>query len=303
MNLHKAILYKSFKYTSDITPEMLDVVNDNNDSVWHHLAAHKLLKDIPKHLFTNEVLAKVNLDGNSVWHFAACNNGLKYIPIHLFTDEALSKVNDSGINIWYLAARCDGLKEIPVHLFNKDILNKQYKYGDNIFHVAAEYGTLGDIPEELFSNDAIYIHNNKRYNVWHQCALHNTLQSMPIKFITKDLLDMEVFGSANREYINHVLQMPDRLQDFISNNEHLAKDVEFRDLRLEVKDVFEDKVVFRFKGIKSEIILTQDGAFLNSENFNSLNHVVSFIQNTYSDVEQSFSFPQTENIEIAVFSL
>lgn len=58
-----------------------------------------------------------------------------------------------------------------------------------------------------------------------------------------------------------------------------------------IKEVEEDRLVFKFNGIKDNIVLCNKEVTIKNNTFTTLNNAVSFIEKTYPDVEQSIILP------------
>lgn len=58
--------------------------------------------------------------------------------------------------------------------------------------------------------------------------------------------------------------------EFIANNPDLTKDLEHRDVQLQLVDVIDNNVYFSFDDINAKVILAKDGVFLNNEKFDTL---------------------------------
>ena len=110
---------------------------------------------------------------------------------------------------------------------------------------------------------------------------------------------MKIFKEDDVLYINDVLEQRanNSLKDFITNHPNLENDILLRDPRLKLIDVKDNNVIFSFEGIKDDIILNKDGAFIENVNHEMLSNAVQFIEANYGNIEQSISLPKNSLTE------
>lgn len=265
----------------------------------HYAAKNNTLKDIPKHLFTEEALTQFDDNGSTVWHIAAANNTLQHIPTHLFTVEAFNQMNKYGSSVWDFANNKHSLIDVIEHQLPKVFFDKTL-----LFHDAAVFGKLKYINLDFFTHEAMNKKDKDGKNVLSKAATWNRLTEIPKHLITKDLVgDVQEYSVDDRNYITHVLAMPNRLTDFIKENTSLERAIELRDTRLVLDEASRHSLIFKFRGIKDSIILNKKGAFLNNEKFDTLHETVAFIENTYPNIEQSIPVPYTPSLKVEQFNL
>lgn len=348
------------------TEEMLNEVNDDNQTIFHINAIDKTLDRIPKELFTLEHLNKKAKNKSTVWHLAAINDTLKHIPEHLFTSEALAQKDISDCNVWYYAARNKTLSSIPIHLFTSGLMTYKCHYDETVLHIAAQHGSLKDIPVQLLTVEALSQKGYKEQSVFHDAVRHKanipehlfteealslveeegntvfhtaanygnlkaipkhlfteeafnkknffgdsvwhllrdqSLTDIPKRLITRNLLN-EGFGSLGITYIEEVVkEREDDYEAFVKNNEHFQHDIDFIDPRLVLEDVNDNKLIFKFTGIKDRIVLANNEALFKNKPYNSLHDVVRVIEQAYPNIEQSISIPSVQSSDIEGFVL
>ena len=255
-----------------VTTEMLNERNEDGCSVWCMAACNETLQDIPKHLFTEECLSQIDKDGNSLWHYAAQFNTLRHIPEHLFTDSSLAQPNQNGDTVWHISTMYGCLKDIPVHLFSEEVLNLKNNRESSVLNFVVRSGILKDIPQHLITETLF--HKNPGF-----------------------------FNAVDTLYINNVILERKLFNDFIENHPSLAKDIEFRDPRLELSEVVKHGVIFKFRGIDDKVILNKDGVAVGKNLHNSLNDAVLFIEKIYPHIEQSLVLPKNDTLMVGEFVL
>lgn len=171
-----------------------------------------------------------------------------------------------------IAAWSNTLKDIPQDLFTEEALNSKDKIGRTIWHTAAKYGTLKEIPKHLFTKEAFYQKDKYGYTVWRNLKSGKTLSAVPHNLITSNLLDIKdkgmkpVFNEIDIDYINEVLQIPEKLNNFIKANPTMAKDIEHRDPRYVINEVLANGLSLEFEWVKDKITLRKDGSVSIGEN-------------------------------------
>lgn len=227
----------------------------------------------------------------------------------VLTTEILNELDDKGNTVWHIAARYSTLKHISKHLFTEDSINQKNGYGQTVFHLAAAANSLKDIPKHLFTADILNNVDDDGYSVWHYIAQNETITDVPKQLITKDLLNMlndelvSAFDEDDRSYIFEIAELPERLNSFLQENKPLVKEVELRDPRLRLTDVYDEIVSFDFDGCDAKITLSYEGAFINYVNYGKLSDAVSFIENNYPNIEKSISLPKTNALKVDEFVL
>ena len=311
-NLHEKAKRRTLKSVKNITTDMLNELDDFGDTVWHTAAWFKTLNYIPKELFTSEALAQKDAFGDTVWHQAAQTGVLNAIPEHLFTEASLGLTNSKGMTLWEKAVQARTLNQIPKYLFTKEILNKRTAAGDTLWHYAAITKTLNAIPKHLFTYESLNQRNNSGNAVWLFMNDLKMLKEIPKHLITSKLLDMKlsngefVFTKSTRNYIKNVLEMPEKLKEFIKNAPNLEREIEFKDERLILTKVNKESVVFDFEGYKKSISLTKEGVFMNNEKYKSLKDAVSFIEESELNIEKSMPLPSmsaVSAVSVELFTL
>lgn len=304
MTLHEKAKLGALKGES-LTTKDLNERDKKGNTVWHIAAGFGTLKDIPQHLFTSTILTKNNKLGDSVWKTAALNNSLSSIPSHLFTEDAFNQKDDDA-TILHWAAQC-WFESIPRHLITKERLETTC-YGQTVWHLAAQYRSLNSIPKELFTSEVFMSKDDFGHTVWAMIASNDMIKSVPRHLITNDLLKMKsvfnksLFTKSDKTYINNILQIPEKLNDFINKNPSLAKDIEFRDPRFVLDEVTDDKLIFSFDGFEAAICLNNDGVLIKKKKFESLNKALLFIEDNCDDIERSLPIPQN-NFKLDPFVL
>lgn len=308
MTLHEKAERGSFK-GEVLTTELLNERYFRGDTVWHIAAKNGCIKDIPQHLFTEESISKIDSVGQTVLHIAAIYGNLKFIPTSFFTNDALNLKNSFSKTVWHVAAE-HGMEDIPQHLFTEEALAQKDDQGNTVWHIAAEENTLNIIPHHLFTGKTLSRRNKNGETVLYLTAGCNTLKDIPIHLITSHLLDMKKIEDASplfvlydRQYIKHVLEIPELLNKFIIANPALERAIELRDPRLVLTDIEDNELNFKFDSIKDRIILSNEGAFLKNEKFNDLNDVVRFIEKSYPNIEQNLVLPHNNNFPVEEFLL
>lgn len=280
-----------------LTSELLNEKDKFGNTVWRH-AAHRCLKHIPEHLFTNEVLAQKDNFGNTLLQTIASCNTLNAIPQHLLTEDCVS-------SIWHTAARFKSLKDIPEHLFTEKALNQINEFGETVWHVAAQFKNLSQIPQHLFTKEALYQKDERRLTVWVYLSLYGGLEDVPNHLITEGLLNMK--DEYNNYFfkekdITDIIKLPEKLKDFITSNQNLEKDIIHRDPRLKLIKANRFSLIFKFEGIKDEVIFNSVVTVKDSK-FETLCKAVDFIEKNYANIEQSIILPSSENTKIGDLSL
>lgn len=321
-----------------LTSELLNKKNDFGNTVWI-CATEKSLQDIPEHLFTNEVLTQKDRFGitllqiiascntlhlvpqhlltadnvSAVFHTAAKHKSLKHIPKHLFTEEVLSKQNDYGETVWHLAAQHGTLKDIPKHLLTNKALSLENKDGNTVWHYVVRYHGFKHIPVHLFTKEAFTRTNQRGVSplTYISKGYHN-ISDLPKHIIDEYLLEIKdrdgksLFNETDKAYIQNVVETRlVQFNNFIASNPELEQAIVHRDPRLVyfLANVQNDSLNFMFSGVEDEIILSKKGVFLNNENHETLANVVSFIEDTYNDVEKSIVLPINKSQVISDFTL
>lgn len=219
----------------------------------------------------------------------------KLLKGEFLTIEALNEKQENGQTVWHCAAWWHSLKDIPESLFNEYSLNLKDDEGGTVWHNVAIRGNLKYIPKHLFTNDALAKVDQYGRSVWHYIAQNQTIRDVPEHLITKDLLDIQ-FNEDDKAYITNIAELPGLLNKFIIENSILAKDIEHHDPRLKLIDVKNNTLFFSFEGIKDEITLSKN-------RFNSLGDVVSFIEQTYPNIEKSLVLPKSKASNVDEFVL
>ena len=242
-------------------------------------------------------------DGYTELHIAALKNNLGTLPKHLFTKEALALKTKWGTTVWHIAAGYGTLKDIPKHLFTKEALNQENDRGRTVWEVAIESSTLKDVPAHLITNEVLSQKNKISMTLWQIIGALKKLALVPQHLITSNLLNMKCFsGTTNKNYINNVLELPSKLNNFIEQNPELELSIIHRDSRLILRNVKENKLVFEFVGIKDSVILNKNGVLMNDKAHKNLHEAVLFIEENYPDIEQSMILP-AKSIELKSFVL
>lgn len=268
-----------------------------------HEKAKFSLKD---EFLTTELLNESDENNNTVWHFAAQHNTLKDIPIHLFTEDDFNQKSVFGYTVWDIANNRQSL-------LNIEKLPKVFYEKTFLFHHAAATNKLKYVPLSYFTHEALNRKDKEGLSVWRRASENGTLEDIPKHLITADLLELFEDGqpvisrSIDRDYINHVLTMPDRLMKLFKKFPRLEKEVEFRDERLILDDVRGNRAIFKVCSEWNEpvvVVLWERGVSVTSypENHKTLNQAVSFIEKTYHHVEQSISLPKN-NVIVQPFVL
>lgn len=228
------------------------------------------------------LLDKTDRYGYSVWHIAAGCNGLKDIPQHLFTKDVLKTNSPTSGKLIHRIAECWKLSDIPSHLLTEDILNLQDRWWRTVWHIAAQRSALRTLPRHLLTEEILNtrdLHGESVFSI----SSYDALNDIPAHLITHYSIEKQKETVA--QAMKLVLIRNTRTYNiFVKDNPHLAKDLEFIDSRFKLLDVEEDRLSFCFNDLT--VVLNKDGAFLNNENHDTLNNVVTFIENTYPNIEK-----------------
>lgn len=278
MTLHERAENRTLNNVKNLTVKKLNKLDDNGNTVWHVAARNDSLYQINKDLFTVEALSQINNFKENVWYIAAMENTLRDIPKHLFNEKGMKQISRRGDTAWHMAAKCQTLKHIPKHLFTFEALFTRDANGYTVWHHAVIRNTLKDIPKHLFTPEVFEYCNNNGETVFdlvleynHNITAfpkrlftetlvnlfcertrlfsdNNVLKHIPVYLFTNKMLKSG-FEGENLEYIDYVLQMPDRLQAFIENNSNLEHDIEFRDPRLKLVKADTNLLYFELDGL------------------------------------------------------
>lgn len=244
-------------------------------------------------------------------HEKATNRLLDEEDFSLITTEMLNKQDQQGDTVWVRAAAHDSLNAIPSHLFTEDVLNFKNSTGNTTWQWFAKFKKLNDKSINLIIKEALQsskpIVNNWRITPGQLDLVNKYLINLKNKY------DLHIFAIQDVDYIENVLRIPERLDDFIKVYPARAKEIEFRDPRLKLVDVGLS-LSFRFDGIFDTVILNKEGVFLHHKNYatndylklknyHTLNNVVSFIEQTYPNIEKSLVLPKKDVSIVGEFIL
>lgn len=323
---HLAAEYGSLKDIPShlFTEEVLKKVNSSENSVWKIATEYNALKDIPKHLFTTEAMAQKSRYGDTVLHLAAYFDVLKDIPSHLLTPEAMTEKGAHDRTVWHIAKQNNTLpkvlKMIPNNLISLEMLSLKDAHGVLIFNkhsIEQRYITnIVELPEGL---KAFVAENN-----------HLDIKDERLKLVraTKSELRFSFPGYRNRisltkkgvfigenayksindavsfiENTLNIASMPENLNAFITENNHLEREVDIKDERLKLVGATKNELRFSFTGYKKHILLTKDGALIDKTAYKTLNDAVRFIEESNSGIEQSIPLPSMQSVNVEQFIL
>lgn len=267
--------YGDFKNVKTLTSEMLKQKDEADQiTVWETAVQWRTFDKIPLDI-SIELVSSFNIEEKG--HFLktivtdVCYNDFTN---YIFTKEVLDVKDDMGYSGFHYCARSERIGSIPKHLFTKEALESENHNGNSVWHfVGANKGQIKLIPANLINKELLTL---------------------------KNAMNHQAFDKDDTAYINHVLAMPNRLNEFFLANPSLERDVEFRDSRLKLIKAAETELTFSFDGIDDTVILNKLGActlnfnrgFCEGKNHQNLNDAVAFIEKTYPQIiEQSIPIP------------
>ena len=177
-----------------LTKEILGQYNPLYENCYTYAAKTGTFKDIPQHLLDDEMLMLApnkgtNAQGGEVYSQILHSQILKDVPRHCFTNRLLidKEYQVAGMNSRIAQAALNGqIKDIPKEFLTPQTLLHKSDGGNILLHDIIKKGNLSDLPEEFLKEEYLLFKNDCG-----QTALHIAAHSGNLKDIPKSLLTQQ----------------------------------------------------------------------------------------------------------------
>jgi hypothetical protein len=169
--------------SSSITASLLTKKDLLNNPLIYGLAGIRALKTVPAALLTPEIVSLRGQNQETVAHVAARQGCLQDIPL---TRDLLEMRDDNGVTVACAAARAKCLDQVPPELITKEILALKDKNGETVLNHAI--GQLQVLPKTSLTTELLCATDSRGFSWAHTAAFNGHFDKVPRELWTWETL-------------------------------------------------------------------------------------------------------------------